>query len=226
LRLPFSSPPTTRRVTVEVFDPASTRVYTRTHTHTMSVISLPDVGSGVPSSRHRVEQLISLLWLLRHSLLSNRSSIVDLLTLAMCSSKHRPQMVRLQISGVMSQFYMQAASVWRHALMCAGNYRAAYMKRYTKGKRLEEDNCNNVPKRSYMPNASVFDVNPGSQSSPIILCCMDVLIYLQGSLHVTVSHNCSDCGHPLAPQLQLTKHNLWHFITNGTWNESGLLEAL
>jgi hypothetical protein len=26
LRLPFSSPPTTRRVTVEVFDPASTRV--------------------------------------------------------------------------------------------------------------------------------------------------------------------------------------------------------
>jgi hypothetical protein len=25
LRLPFSSPPTTRRVTVEVFDPASTR---------------------------------------------------------------------------------------------------------------------------------------------------------------------------------------------------------
>jgi hypothetical protein len=28
LRLPFSSPPTTRRVTVEVFDPASTRVWT------------------------------------------------------------------------------------------------------------------------------------------------------------------------------------------------------
>jgi hypothetical protein len=28
LRLPFSSPPTTCRVTVEVFDPASTRVYT------------------------------------------------------------------------------------------------------------------------------------------------------------------------------------------------------
>jgi hypothetical protein len=27
LRLPFSSPPTTRRVTVEVFDPASTRVW-------------------------------------------------------------------------------------------------------------------------------------------------------------------------------------------------------
>jgi hypothetical protein len=27
-RLPFSLPPTTRRVTVEVFDPASTRVYT------------------------------------------------------------------------------------------------------------------------------------------------------------------------------------------------------
>jgi hypothetical protein len=29
LRLPFSSPPTTRRVTVEVFDPASTRVFER-----------------------------------------------------------------------------------------------------------------------------------------------------------------------------------------------------
>jgi hypothetical protein len=28
LRLPISSPPTTRRVTVEVFDPASTRVLT------------------------------------------------------------------------------------------------------------------------------------------------------------------------------------------------------
>jgi hypothetical protein len=28
LRLPFSSPPTTRRVTVEVFDPSSTRVWT------------------------------------------------------------------------------------------------------------------------------------------------------------------------------------------------------
>jgi hypothetical protein len=27
LRLPFSSPPTTRRVTVEVFDPASTREF-------------------------------------------------------------------------------------------------------------------------------------------------------------------------------------------------------
>jgi hypothetical protein len=31
LRLPFSSPPTTRRVTVEVFDPASTRVRSRIH---------------------------------------------------------------------------------------------------------------------------------------------------------------------------------------------------
>jgi hypothetical protein len=31
LRLPSSSPPTTRRVTVEVFDPASTRVWTDSH---------------------------------------------------------------------------------------------------------------------------------------------------------------------------------------------------
>jgi hypothetical protein len=31
LRLPISSPPTTRRVTVEVFDPASTRVFSRSN---------------------------------------------------------------------------------------------------------------------------------------------------------------------------------------------------
>jgi hypothetical protein len=31
--------------------------------------------------------------------------------------------------------------------MSAGNSRAAYMREYTKRKRLEEDNCNNVPKR-------------------------------------------------------------------------------
>jgi hypothetical protein len=33
LRLPFSSPPTTRRVTVEVFDPDPTRVKRRSHSH-------------------------------------------------------------------------------------------------------------------------------------------------------------------------------------------------
>jgi hypothetical protein len=32
-RLPFSSPPTTRRVTVEVFDPASTRLPLKTLSH-------------------------------------------------------------------------------------------------------------------------------------------------------------------------------------------------
>jgi hypothetical protein len=32
--------------------------------------------------------------------------------------------------------------------MSAGNSRAAYMREYRKGGRLEEDNCNNVPKRS------------------------------------------------------------------------------
>jgi hypothetical protein len=30
----------------------------------------------------------------------------------------------------------------------AGNSRAAYMREYRKWKRLEEDNCNNVPKRT------------------------------------------------------------------------------
>jgi hypothetical protein len=38
LRLPFSSPPTTRRVTVEVFDPASTRVGHATHPMFYSII--------------------------------------------------------------------------------------------------------------------------------------------------------------------------------------------
>jgi hypothetical protein len=37
LRLPFSSPPTTRRVTVEVFDPATTRV------GPVSLLSAPQV---------------------------------------------------------------------------------------------------------------------------------------------------------------------------------------
>jgi hypothetical protein len=49
--------------------------------------------------------------------------------------------------------------------MSAGNSRAAYMRQYRKRKRLEEDNCNNVPKRSYMPNDSVFKVNPGNEGS-------------------------------------------------------------
>jgi hypothetical protein len=32
--------------------------------------------------------------------------------------------------------------------MTAGNSRAAYMREYKKRKRIEEDNCNNVPKRT------------------------------------------------------------------------------
>jgi hypothetical protein len=43
LRLPFSSPPTTRRVTVEVFEPASTLVYK------VKVILRPTVQSASPS---------------------------------------------------------------------------------------------------------------------------------------------------------------------------------
>jgi hypothetical protein len=139
LRLPFSSPPTSRRVKVEVFDPASKRVVSDERTGLcfiyaagscqrnlfssdfclsyvlyciLLVISFPEVGSGVPSRRHRIEQLISLLsWLLRPSLVSNRSCIFDLVTLAMCSAEPRHQMVRFQVSSFMSLFYMQAASV-------------------------------------------------------------------------------------------------------------------
>jgi hypothetical protein len=100
---------------VEVFDPASTRVFI--FSRILSAISLPEVGSGVPNKRHRVQQLISLLsWLLR-PLVRNRSSTVDLGTLTMCLAKPRPQIVRLQLSDVTKQFYMQDASVWRHALI-------------------------------------------------------------------------------------------------------------
>jgi hypothetical protein len=42
LRLPFSSPPTTRRVTVELFEPASTRVYVGSR----QVASLHNLGTS------------------------------------------------------------------------------------------------------------------------------------------------------------------------------------
>jgi hypothetical protein len=62
--------------------------------------------------------------------------------------------------------------------MPAGNSRAAYMREYRKRKPLEEDNCNNVPKRkklhaerqrecrethkTYLLNTCIFKVNPGT----------------------------------------------------------------
>jgi hypothetical protein len=51
LRLPFSSPPTTRRVTVEEFDPASTRVWIE-FTKDLSFISSggPNRSYGLPVS--------------------------------------------------------------------------------------------------------------------------------------------------------------------------------
>jgi hypothetical protein len=64
--------------------------------------------------------------------------------------------------------------------MSAGNSRDAYMREYRKRKRLEEDNCNNVPKRTklraerhietYLPNICVLNFNPRNQISPIIFC--------------------------------------------------------
>jgi hypothetical protein len=36
----------------------------------------------------------------------------------------------------------------RTDMMSAGNSRAAYMREYRRRRRLEEDNCNNVPKRT------------------------------------------------------------------------------
>jgi hypothetical protein len=53
-RLPFSSPPTTRRVTVEVFDPASTWEYPLTEL----TKELCFVARGEPKRAHHVEQFV------------------------------------------------------------------------------------------------------------------------------------------------------------------------
>jgi hypothetical protein len=64
LRLPFSSPPTTRRVTVEVFDPASTRVssslYSLEFTNELSFIT-----SRGPNRGHHTEAVFVIFPLLR-----------------------------------------------------------------------------------------------------------------------------------------------------------------
>jgi hypothetical protein len=54
LRLPFSSPPTTRRVTVEVFDPASTQVFT-------TLNSLPFITAWEPDRDHSLQEFYSAL---------------------------------------------------------------------------------------------------------------------------------------------------------------------
>jgi hypothetical protein len=54
LRLPFSSPPTTRRVTVEVFDPASTRGYSLDVSWKRIYSSTHKVFSPAKSSLHRL----------------------------------------------------------------------------------------------------------------------------------------------------------------------------
>jgi hypothetical protein len=53
LRLPFSSPPTTCRVTVEVFDSVSTRVYCRFSTELFFVTTLHG-----PNTKHRSQQFL------------------------------------------------------------------------------------------------------------------------------------------------------------------------
>jgi hypothetical protein len=51
LRLPFSSPPTTRRITVEVFDPASTRPWTTSVRFTRLLIIWDQATSAGDSKR-------------------------------------------------------------------------------------------------------------------------------------------------------------------------------
>lgn len=51
--------------------------------------------------------------------------------------------------------------------MSVGNSHVAYTRVYRERKRLEEDDCNIVPKQSYMPNDTIFNVNLGNQGSPI-----------------------------------------------------------
>jgi hypothetical protein len=55
LRLLFSSPPTTRRVTVEVFDPASTRVWPYE-----CVLACPFITSEEPNRDHHFQQFMLL----------------------------------------------------------------------------------------------------------------------------------------------------------------------
>jgi hypothetical protein len=68
--------------------------------------------------------------------------------------------------------------------MSAGNSHAAYMRQYRKRKQLEEENCNNVPKRSYMPNGSFFTVNPGNQGFQIFF------FYLHGVQELIATNAC------------------------------------
>jgi hypothetical protein len=111
--------------------------------------------------KHGVEKLISLLsWWLRPLLLSNQSSVVDLVTLPMCSAKPCPQMVRLQLSGGMSQFYMQAASIWRYALI---NISDSTGKGSSWKKIIVIMYPNGVTCRM-----TIFNINPRNQGSPII----------------------------------------------------------
>jgi hypothetical protein len=71
----------------------------------------------------------------------------------------------------MTQCYRQAGSVWRHALkMTAGNSRAAYMREYRKRKRLEEDNCSNVPKRIKLSVERQREYRETHKTNLLIIC--------------------------------------------------------
>jgi hypothetical protein len=104
----------------------------------LSVISLPEVGSGVPNRRHRVEHLISVLsWLLRHSLLSNRSSIVDLVSLGNVLSEAPPTdgQIAVFIHHVTILYASCQRMTSRTDKVSAGVSRAACRRPYRKRKR-------------------------------------------------------------------------------------------
>jgi hypothetical protein len=68
LRLPFSSPPTTRRITVEVFDPASTRVPVSVRLSAAPQVRCLRLGKKTPSPRFLFPLLrFPTIWLLRNS---------------------------------------------------------------------------------------------------------------------------------------------------------------
>jgi hypothetical protein len=81
LRLPFSSTPTTRRITVDVFDPASTRC--------LLIIPTcpPFITSEDPDRDHHLEQLVVIPSVVTETGLQNRSEAKDSLVVIRCNEK-------------------------------------------------------------------------------------------------------------------------------------------
>jgi hypothetical protein len=100
LRLPFSSPPTIRRVTVEVFDPASTRVNWLFSTEFFFITTLYE-----PNRKHRFEQYPYFVF--TYSLLKNGFfySCVRVYFRENLATEPLPSNEIFRLWGVMSQYF-------------------------------------------------------------------------------------------------------------------------